>query len=87
MIKVLEEWEKIMLKNSLHICDQDKLIGPSTLLPGSNDLCCDLLENICKQSRPIDSKRVNLEDELEFLHDISVFTVTHENNCFTNRTP
>lgn len=79
MIKVHEEWEKIMLKNSLQICDQEKMIGPSTLLPGSNDLCCDLLENICKQSRPIDSKRVNLEDELDFLPDIPVFTVTHEN--------
>jgi hypothetical protein len=56
MVDVHKEWERIMLKNALGT-SQEKLIGPSTLMPGSNDLCCDLLENICKQSRPIKIKK------------------------------
>jgi hypothetical protein len=76
MVDVHKEWDRIMLKNALGT-SQEKLIGPSTLMPGSNDLCCDLLENICKQSRPIDSKRICMETDV--FPDIPVFSAQHEN--------
>lgn len=76
-IKVHEEWEKVMLRHCSKVEQKAPFIGPSTLVPGNNDLCCDLLENICTQPKPIDAKRVC--PDKSFPLDIPVFTVQHEN--------
>jgi hypothetical protein len=78
VVRVHDEWERVMLRNKIKISSsKSNFFGPSSLVSGNNDLCCDLLENICKQPRPIDANRVT--EGNEFPPDVPVFTAQHEN--------
>lgn len=74
VVRVHEEWEKVMRRNNAS-SSKTHFFGPSSLVSGNNDLCCDLLENICKQPS-IDASRVTEGDD--FPPDVPVFTAEHE---------
>ena len=78
IIRVHDEWAKVMRRNkSADTTDASlNFFGPSSLVSGNTDLCCDLLENICKQPRSIDASRVTAGEE--YPPDIPVFTAEHE---------
>ena len=78
VIRVHSEWERVMRRNNVsgESSAKSNFFGPSSLVSGNTDLCCDLLENICKQPRVIDASRVTEGDE--FPPDVPVFTADHE---------